>query len=77
MSRESRLNAVSSRGHPVPVLSGVVSEEGEGFLVLGGGTRVKVRSSVRPAELSVGDRVVVTAHFRGAEWVAEDVRVEG
>lgn len=61
----------------MPVLSGVVSEEGEGFLVLGGGTRVKVRSSVRPADLVVGARVVVTAQLRGAEWVAEDVRVEG
>jgi uncharacterized cupin superfamily protein len=73
----SRPKVASGRGCPVPVLSGVVSEEGEGFLVLGGATRVKVRSSVRPAELSVGDRVVVTAQLRGAEWVAEDVRVEG
>lgn len=61
----------------MPVLSGVVSEEGEGFLVLGGGTRVKVRSSVRPADLVVGARVVVTAELRGTEWVAQDVKVAG
>ena len=59
------------------VLSGVVGENGEGFFVLRTGTRIKVRSNVRPAGLMVGARVVVTAQLRGAEWVAEHVEMAG
>jgi hypothetical protein len=59
------------------ILSGVASEDGEGFIVLRTGTRIKVRSTVRPTDLVVGARVLVKAQLRGAEWVAEDVRVEG
>jgi hypothetical protein len=58
------------------ILSGVVSEDGEGFIVLPTGTRIKVRSNVRPADLIVGARVLVKAQPRGAEWVAEHVEVE-
>ncbi len=59
------------------ILSGVVSEDGEGFILLRNGPRITVRSTVRPSDLIVGARVLVKAQLRGAEWVAEDVRVEG
>jgi NADPH:quinone reductase-like Zn-dependent oxidoreductase len=57
------------------VVSGTVREVGEGFIVLGVGTRVIVGSQVRPEGLAQGVRVVVSAWLRGAEWVAQDVQV--
>lgn len=59
------------------ILSGVVGEDGEGFIVLRNGTRITVRSNLRPAGLMVGTRVVVTAQLRGVEWVAEHVEIAG
>ena len=64
-------------GPSMAILSGVVTEDGEGFIQFSNGTRIKViRATVRPAERIVGTRVLVKAQLRGAEWVAEDVRVE-
>jgi len=57
------------------VLSGTVREVGEGFIVLGVGTRIMVSSRVRPEGLAAGVRVIVSARQRGAEWIAEDVQV--
>jgi hypothetical protein len=59
------------------VLSGTVREVGEGFIVLGTGIRVTVSSRVRPKDLAHGDRVIIAARRRGAEWVAEDIQVMG
>ena len=58
------------------VLSGIVSEVGEGFIVLKGGTRITVSSRIFPAGLIKGTRVRVSARPRGDEWVAEDIAVE-
>jgi hypothetical protein len=58
------------------VLSGVVEEVGEGFIVLGGRIRIAVSSRVRPEGLGQGALVTVTARLRGAEWVAEHIRVQ-
>jgi hypothetical protein len=57
------------------VMSGTVREVGEGFIVVGVGTRVIVSSRVRPEGLAEGVRVTVSAWLRGAEWVAEDVQL--
>ena len=57
------------------VLSGKVSEVGEGFIVLGADIRVIVSSRVRPEGLVQGVNVIVKARLRGAEWVAEDIQV--
>lgn len=57
------------------VVSGTVREVGEGFIVVGVGTRVIVSSRVRPEGLAEGARVIVSAWLRGAEWVAEDVQL--
>lgn len=59
------------------VLSGVVEEVGEGFILISGRIRILVSSRVRPEGLAQGARVTVTARLRGAEWVAEDVQVLG
>lgn len=58
------------------VLSGMVHEVGEGFIVLAGGIRIAVSSRVRPDRLSPGNRVTITARLRGSEWVAEDIQVQ-
>jgi hypothetical protein len=55
---------------------GVVEEVGEGFIVLGGRIRIAVSSRVRPEGLGQGALVTVTARLRGAEWVAEHIRVQ-
>jgi hypothetical protein len=60
----------------VPVLSGIVLEVGDGFIVLSGGTRIAVSSRVLPDGLAKGVRVTVNARLRGAEWVAEDIMVK-
>jgi hypothetical protein len=57
------------------VLSGVVQEVGNGFIVLQSGIRIRFTSQVFKGELAVGDRVVVTARLRGAGWVADDLQV--
>ncbi len=57
------------------VLSGKVSEVGEGFIVLGADIRIIVSSRVRPEGLVQGVNVIVKARLRGAEWVAEDIQV--
>lgn len=57
------------------VLSGTVREVGEGFIVIGAGTRITVSSRVRPDGLAQGVRVIVSARLRGAEWVAEDIQL--
>lgn len=59
------------------VLSGIVCEVGEGFIVLKGGTRITVSSRVFPVGLIKGIRVRVSARLRGPDWVAEDITVEG
>jgi hypothetical protein len=59
-----------------PVLSGKVIEVGEGFIVLGAGTRILVSSRVRPDGLAQGVTVTVQARLRGTEWVAEDIQVK-
>ena len=59
------------------ILSGVVSEDGEGFILLGPEPRIRVRSTVRPEDLTVGARVLVQAELRGVEWIADHVQVEG
>jgi hypothetical protein len=58
------------------VLSGIVEEVGEGFIVLGGRIRIAMSSRVRPEGLAQGALVTVTARLRGAEWVAEDIQVQ-
>jgi len=58
------------------VLSGIVYEVGEGFIVLEGGTRIAVSSRIFPAGLTKGIRVTVNARPRGSEWVAEDIVIE-
>lgn len=58
------------------VLSGIVYEVGEGFIVLEGGTRITVSSRISPGGLIKGARVRVSARLRGSEWVAEDIAVE-
>jgi hypothetical protein len=58
------------------VLSGIVLEVGDGFIVLSGGIRITVSSRLVPDGLAVGAHVVVSARLRGAEWVAEDVAVK-
>jgi len=63
-------------GNVPNILSGVVHEVGEGFIVLSGGIRVRVPSSVMPPDMSPGTRVTVNARLRGAEWVAEDIVVK-
>jgi hypothetical protein len=57
------------------VLSGIVLEIGDGFIVLAGGIRIAVSSRV-PDGLAQGVQVNVTARLRGAEWVAEDIVVK-
>ena len=57
------------------ILSGTVREVGEGFIVLDGGSRVKVSSRVRPDGLAAGAVVSVKALLREGEWIAEDVEV--
>jgi hypothetical protein len=58
-------------------LSGVVRECGNGFIVVQSGLHIRFTSQVFQAELAPGDRVIVKARLRGAEWVAEDIqRVE-
>jgi hypothetical protein len=57
------------------VLSGVVNEVGEGFIVLAGGIRITVSSRVRPDGLVQGARVTITARLRGTEWVADDIQI--
>ena len=57
------------------VLSGTVREVGDGFIVLGQGTRIRISSRVRPEGLAEGVRVIVSARPRGEEWIAEDVQV--
>jgi hypothetical protein len=59
------------------VLSGVVDELGDGFIVLVGRIRVAVSSRVLPRGLAPGASVTITARLRGAEWVAEDIQVMG
>jgi hypothetical protein len=59
------------------VLSGIVLEVGDGFIVLASGLRIAVSSRVVPDGLAQGVRVVVTARLRGSsEWVAEDIVVK-
>lgn len=58
------------------VLSGIVYEVGEGFIVLKDGTRITVSSRVFPVGLIKGIRVRVKARLRGSDWVAEDIAVE-
>ena len=58
------------------VLSGIVLEVCDGFIVLSGGTRIAVSSRVLPDGLTKGVRVTVNARLRGAEWVAEDIVVK-
>jgi hypothetical protein len=56
------------------VLSGIVLEVGDGFIVLASGLRIAVSSRVLPNGLARGARVVVTARLRGSsEWIAEDI----
>jgi hypothetical protein len=57
------------------VLSGVVLEVGDGFIVLAGGIRIAVSSRVVPDGLAQGVRVTVNARLRGTEWVAEDIQM--
>ena len=57
------------------ILSGTVSDVGEGFIVLGTGIRVTVSSRVRPEGLAEGNRVTISARLRGTEWIAEDIQV--
>jgi hypothetical protein len=57
------------------VLSGVVLEVGDGFIVLAGGIRIAVSSRVVPDGLAQGVRVTVTPRLRGTEWVAEDIQM--
>lgn len=59
------------------VLSGTVRDIGEGFIVLGVDTRIVVSSRLRPDGLARGVRVIVSVRLRGAEWVAEDVKLAG
>jgi hypothetical protein len=67
---------VAAMSSTVPnVLSGTVREVGEGFIVLGVGTRIVISSRVRPEGLAQGVRVIVNARQRGAEWVVEDVQL--
>jgi hypothetical protein len=62
---------------PVPnVLSGIVYEVGEGFIVLNGGTRITVSSRISSAGLIKGTRVRMSARPLGSEWVAEEIAVE-
>jgi hypothetical protein len=58
------------------VLSGIVLEIGDGFIVLAGGIRIAVSSRVVPDGLAQDVQVNVTARLRGAEWVAEDIVVK-
>jgi hypothetical protein len=58
------------------VLSGIVLEVADGFIVLAGGIRITVSSRVVPDGLAPGVRVTVSARLRGAEWVAEDIVVK-
>ena len=57
------------------VLSGIVLEVADGF-ILTGGIRITVSSRVVPDGLAQGVRVTVSARLRGAEWVAEDIVVK-
>jgi hypothetical protein len=59
------------------VLSGVVEEIGESFIVISGRIRIAVSSRVRPEGLAQGALVTVTARLRGTEWVAEDIQLKG
>jgi hypothetical protein len=58
------------------VLSGIVLEVADGFIVLTGGIRITVSSRGVPDGLAQGGRVTVSARLRGAEWVAEDIVVK-
>ena len=59
------------------ILSGLVREVGDGFIVLANGLRIAVSSRVAPEGLVPGVRVTVNARLRGAvEWVAEDIVVK-
>src|SRR5258705_2119478 len=59
------------------VISGVVQEQGDGFIVLRAGIRICLTSQVLPSNVAPGTRVIITARLRGAEWIAAAIEVEG
>lgn len=59
------------------VLSGVIHEVGNGFIRLSAGSQIRVSSRVWPEGLIAGARVTIRARLLGAEWVADDIVIEG
>jgi hypothetical protein len=58
------------------LLSGLVTECGEGFIVLGGGTRVVIPAKIPAVGIETGTCVTVTARRVGVKWIAEQLRIE-
>jgi hypothetical protein len=58
------------------LLSGLVTELGEGFIVLGGGTRIVIPGEISAAGIETGTCVTVTARRAGVKWIAEQLRIE-
>ena len=59
------------------VLVGVVWEIGNGFIRLSAGSQIRVPSHVWQQGLVVGVPVSVRARLLGAEWVADEIVLDG